>query len=154
MSGLSSSDAACLERFNRSAARLITRTSPSSDISRELLLARAGLPSLGTRRRMAQCLLISLSRTPSSAPSASPFNMGIAWQAETIATEKSPTDTCSAPKQIFFQTFAALSSSHHLEQTCCRYSKQRPPFGPGHFKLFWPITVCTCVLLFFSHTRT
>ena len=57
-SGLSSSDAAHLERFNRSAARLITKTSPSSDISRELLLARAGLQSLGTRHRMAQCILI------------------------------------------------------------------------------------------------
>ena len=57
-SGLSSSDAARLERFNRSAARLITKTSPSSDISHELLLARAGLPSLGTRRRMAKCILI------------------------------------------------------------------------------------------------
>ena len=57
-SGLSSSDAARLERLNRSAARLITKTSPSSDLSRELLLARAGLPSLGTRRRMAQCTLI------------------------------------------------------------------------------------------------
>ena len=56
-SGLSSSDATRLERFNRSAARLITKTSPSSDISLELLLARAGLPSLGTRRRMAQCIL-------------------------------------------------------------------------------------------------
>ena len=44
--------------LNRSAARLITKTSPSSDISRELLLARAGLPSLGTRRRMAKCILI------------------------------------------------------------------------------------------------
>ena len=59
-SGLSSPDAARLERFNRSAARLITKTSPSSDqySSRKLLLARAGLPSLGTRRRMAQCTLI------------------------------------------------------------------------------------------------
>ena len=57
-SGLSSSDAARLERLNRSAARLVTKTSASSDLSRELLLARAGLPSLGTRRRMAQCMLI------------------------------------------------------------------------------------------------
>ena len=57
-SGLSSSDAARLERLNRSTARLITKTSPSSDLSRELRLARAGLPSLGTRRRMAQCILI------------------------------------------------------------------------------------------------
>ena len=59
-SGLSSSDAARLERFNRSAARLITKTSPrpSSDIPRALLLARAGLPSLGTCRRMARCILI------------------------------------------------------------------------------------------------
>ena len=55
-SGLSSSDATRLERFNRSAARL--KTSPSSDISRELPQACAGLPSLGTRRRMAQCILI------------------------------------------------------------------------------------------------
>ena len=47
-----------IERINRSAARLITKTSPSSGLSRELLLARAGLPSLGTRRRMAQCTLI------------------------------------------------------------------------------------------------
>ena len=57
-SGLSSSDAARLEQLNRSAARLITKTSPSSNLSRELLLARAGLPSLGTRRRMAQYTLI------------------------------------------------------------------------------------------------
>ena len=57
-SGLSSSDAARLERLNRSAARLITKTSLSSDLSRELLLARAGLPSLSTRRLMAQCTLI------------------------------------------------------------------------------------------------
>ena len=56
-SGLSSSDAARLERCNRSAAWLITKTSPTSDISRPLLLARAGLPSLGTRRHMAQYVL-------------------------------------------------------------------------------------------------
>ena len=124
-SGLSSSDAAHSERLNRSAARLITKTSPSSDLSRELLLARAGLPSLGTRRCMAQCILIrkALSRTPSSAPSASPFAVDIAWQAETITTNKSPLHSCSAPKQILLPTLTALSSSHHLEQICCRYSQ-------------------------------
>ena len=127
-SGLSSSDAARLERLNRSAARLITKTSPSSDLSRELLLARAGLPSLGTRRPM-HTDPQSVSRTPSSAPSASPFAVDIAWQAETISTNKSPLHSCSAPKQILLPTLTALSSSHHLEQICCRYSQQRPPFS-------------------------
>ena len=78
----------------------------------------------------------SVSRTPSSAPSASPFAVDITWQAETITTNKSPLNSCSAPKQILLPTLTALSSSHHLEQICCRYSQQRPPFGPGHLKLF------------------
>ena len=57
-SGLRSNDASRLERCNRSAARLISRTSPSSDIPHQLLLSRAGLPELRTRRRIAQCLFI------------------------------------------------------------------------------------------------
>ena len=65
---------------------------------------------------------------------------------ETITTNKSPLHSCSAPKQILLPTFTALSSSHHLEQICCHYSQQRHPFSMWHFKLFWPITVCTCVI--------
>ena len=62
----------------------------------------------------------SVSPTPSSAPSASPFAVDITWQAETITTYKSPLNSCSAPKQILVPTLTALSSSHHLEQICCR----------------------------------
>ena len=50
----------------------------------------------------------SLSRTPSSAPSASPFPVDIAWQAETITTNKSPLHSCSAPKQILLPTLTVL----------------------------------------------
>ena len=122
-SGLSSSDAARLEQLNRSAARLITKTSPSSNLSRKLLLARAGLPSLGIRRRMAQCTLIRkayLRRHPRHLqPALSPW-ISPARQAKTITTNKSPLNSCSAPKQILLPTLTALSSSHHLEQICCR----------------------------------
>ena len=90
----------------------------------------------------------SVSRTPSSAPSASPFAVDIAWQAETVTTNKSPLHSCSAPKQILLPTLTALSSSYHLEQICCRYSLQRPPFSTWHCKLFWALTVCTCVFNF------
>ena len=41
----------------------------------------------------------SLSRTPSSAPSASPFVVDIAWQVETISTNKSPFHSRSAPNK-------------------------------------------------------
>ena len=98
--------------------------------------------------------VLSLIRTPSSAPSVSPFAVDIAWQAETITTNKSPLHSCSAPKKILLPTLTALSSSHHLEQICCRHSQQRPPFSTWHFKLFWALTVCTCVFNFFSHTWT
>ena len=138
-SGLSSSDAARLERLNRSAARLITKTSPSSD----LYISRA--PSGSCRFAEPWYSLPygpmhtdpqSVSRTPSSAPSASPFAVDIAWQAETVTSNKSPLHSCSAPKQILLSTLTALSSSHHLEQICCRYSQQRPPFSTWHCKLF------------------
>ena len=69
---------------------------------------------------------------------------------ETITTDKPTFHSCSAPRQIQLPTLTSLSSSHHLEQICCRYSQQRPPFGSRNFKLFWPITVCTCFLLLLS----
>ena len=48
--GLSKSDCARLERCQRSAARIITGISPLADVSRDLLLARAGLCTLEARR--------------------------------------------------------------------------------------------------------
>ena len=48
--GLSKSDCARLERCQRSAARIITGISPLADVSRDFLLARAGLCTLETRR--------------------------------------------------------------------------------------------------------
>ena len=45
-SGLSASDTKRLERCNRSAALLITRFSPSAEVSHEHLLERAGIQSL------------------------------------------------------------------------------------------------------------
>ena len=53
-SGLLATDAKRLERCNRSAARVITGISPDDDIPREIVLARAGLDSLCTRRKVAQ----------------------------------------------------------------------------------------------------
>ena len=49
--GLTKRDQERLEKCNRSAARLITRTTPSSDIPHDILLARAGIPTLLSRRR-------------------------------------------------------------------------------------------------------
>ena len=137
-SGLSFSDAARLQRLNRSAARLITKTSPTSDISRELLLARAGLPSLDTCRRMAQCILIQkayLGRHPRH------LQLDLSLWISPGKRRQSPRIIplfihVQRPNKSFFPTFTTLSSSHHLEQICCRYSQQRPPFGPGHLKLF------------------
>ena len=54
-SGMSKSDAERLERCNRSAARVITGTSPSTHLPHPVLLAHAGLDSLLARRRIAQC---------------------------------------------------------------------------------------------------
>lgn len=52
--GLSSTDSQRLERCNRSAARLVTRLSPSADVNHDVLLARAGLQSLSSRRQAEQ----------------------------------------------------------------------------------------------------
>ena len=57
-SGLTSSDAVRPERNNRSAARLILKTSRKEDISHELLLSRAGLSTLEARRNVAQCAVV------------------------------------------------------------------------------------------------
>ena len=57
-SGLTSSDAVRLERNNRSAARLILKTSRKEDISHELLLSGAGLSTLEARRNVAQCAVV------------------------------------------------------------------------------------------------
>ena len=57
-SGLSSSDVVRLERNNRSAARLILKTSREDDISHELLLYRADLSTLEVRHNVAQCAVV------------------------------------------------------------------------------------------------
>ena len=120
-----------LKRFNRIAARLITKTSSSSDISRELLLACAGLPSLGTRRRMAQCMLIRkayLGRHPVLGTFSEPQALPREYR---LASGDNHHEQVRSPFMFSAQTnptFTALSSSHHLEQICCRYSQQRPPF--------------------------
>ena len=54
--GLSATDAQRLERCNRSAARLITGLSPSSDVSHDILLACAGFQTLGRRRQATQAV--------------------------------------------------------------------------------------------------
>ena len=51
-SGLSSTCAARLERLQRRAARLITGTGPRDHLDHDLLLARAGLTSLSSRRQV------------------------------------------------------------------------------------------------------
>ena len=53
-SGLSAKDSQQLERLQRRAARVITGESYRSDIPPEILLARAGLPSLQSRRKIEQ----------------------------------------------------------------------------------------------------
>ena len=130
-SGLSSSDAARLERFNRSAAWLITKTSPSSDISRELLLARAGLLSLGTRRRMAHCILICkayLGRHPRHIQRAlSPW---ISPGKRRQSPRTSPLSIhVQRPDKSFFQRSPLFQAATTLNRLCCSYSQQRPPFG-------------------------
>ena len=45
------------KNVNRSAARLITQTMPSSDVPHDILLARAGIPTLLSRRQVAQVKL-------------------------------------------------------------------------------------------------
>ena len=55
--GLTKRDQGRLEKCNRSAARLITQTTPSSDIPHDILLARAGIPTLLSRRQVAQVKL-------------------------------------------------------------------------------------------------
>ena len=55
--GLTMRDQERLEKCNRSAARLITQTMPSSDIPHDILLARAGIPTLLSRRQVAQVKL-------------------------------------------------------------------------------------------------
>ena len=52
--GLSKTGANRLEKYNRSAARLIAKISIRADLPRHLLLARAGLESLEVRRKVAQ----------------------------------------------------------------------------------------------------
>ena len=55
--GLTKRDQERLEKCNRSAARLIIQTMPSSDIPHDILLARAGIPTLLSRRQVAQVKL-------------------------------------------------------------------------------------------------
>ena len=55
--GLTKRDRERLEKCNRSAARLIMRTMPSSDIPHDFLLARAGIPTLLSRRQVARVKL-------------------------------------------------------------------------------------------------
>ena len=49
--GLSASDSARLERLQRRAARLITNIAPCSDTPHSIVLAKAGLEPLSTRRK-------------------------------------------------------------------------------------------------------
>ena len=49
--GLSASDSALLERLQRRAARLIPNIAPCSDTPHSIVLARAGLEPLSTRRK-------------------------------------------------------------------------------------------------------
>ena len=138
-SGLSSSDAARLERFNRRAARLISKTRTSSDISRDLLLARGGLPSLGTRRRMAQCILIRkayLGRHPPHLQRAISPWISPGKRRQSLRTSPLDIHSCSAPNKSFFQRSPLLRAATTWNRFFCRYSQQRPPFGPGYFKLF------------------
>ena len=51
--GLTKCDQERLEKSNHSAARLITRTMPSFKIPHDILLARAGIPTLLSRRQVA-----------------------------------------------------------------------------------------------------
>ena len=55
--GLTKRDQERLEKCNRSAARLITQTMPSSDIPHDILLPRAGIPTLLSRRQVASVKL-------------------------------------------------------------------------------------------------
>ena len=57
--GLSKSDCARLERCQRSAARIITGISPLADVSRDLLLARAGLCTLEARRNASLAFFVN-----------------------------------------------------------------------------------------------
>ena len=58
-SGLTKADAERLERCNRAAARLISNIRPEEAVSHELILARAGLPTLSSRRALS-CAMLSL----------------------------------------------------------------------------------------------
>ena len=145
----------CTLRAYRSAARLITKTSPSSDLSCQLLLARAGLPSLGTRRRMAQCILICkayLGRHPRHLQQAlSPW---ISPGKRRQWPRTSPVSIhVQCPNKSFFQRSPLFRGKPPpgtdllpLQPT------DRCPSSNGDFKLFWPITVCTCVFTILSHT--
>ena len=92
-SGLSSSDAVRLERNNRSAARLILKTSRKEDISHELLLSRAGLSTLEARRNVAQCAVVRKVVRPTPGSFTEGYrSLGITinhWQPTAIA-EKEP----------------------------------------------------------------
>ena len=55
--GLTRREEEKLEKSNRSAARLIANISPSADIPREIILARAGLPTIALRRKTSQVRL-------------------------------------------------------------------------------------------------
>ena len=55
--GLTRRDEEKLEKCHRSAARLISNISPSADIPREIVLARAGLPTMDSRRKASQVRL-------------------------------------------------------------------------------------------------
>ena len=63
-SGLSSTDAACLERCNRAVGRLTARICPLSCTPQDIILACAGLQSLASHQRY--CLAIFTIRTLSA----------------------------------------------------------------------------------------
>ena len=56
--GLSVANDCQLEKCNRNAARLIASISPSAGLSHEVILARAGLSTLSSRRQVAQSLFV------------------------------------------------------------------------------------------------
>ncbi len=79
-SGVSVTEKLHLERIQRRAARLITGESPRSDTPHDILLARAGLPTLSSQREVEQ-IVFAFKFLQNLLPNASPYcpKLSVCW---------------------------------------------------------------------------
>ena len=146
--GLTKRDQERLEKCNRSAARLITQTMPSSDIPHDILLARAGIPTLLSRRQVAQVkLAFTATRGLLPAHLQATFS---SWTVPSSSHAMAPRNPCirlprprkdTQRKSPFYSTFSlwnSLPKNYRDQRTLipCSFSLRLTLPDP------WPLVAC------------